>query len=723
MENRNNALHYKMYKSGKSIVYAGLATTAAVAGLALANANATAVHADATPAATEQVANNNSAAKPAAASTATSAQLSAAQSAVNVTSDAVTSAQNAVNTAEAAVKSAETINSGVTAVNQASSAYSAAKKAQSDAQNTRVQDVKNFNSASAEMRDQLINANNAFPGAAIDPNASDSNAINANYAKAAKNYNELVSDNQAVVTSNEAKIKANDATVNQLSDSVALKESLISDLQQQIDTVSVELESATNQNRKNQLATLRSNLQAQLDKAALDLDHVAGRFGTDDKGGLKQQLAAAKGMNDFYNNNISAANTAIKNGQQGLADLKQALNDYTAANSALVAAQIAENTANANVKQARKAYDSAMEAYGLPNAKELAKIKNAVDQAQTAVNVDNNYLNQSSEYKAASAALAKAQKAVSDATVNSAAASDAVVAAQKAVSDATEQLNSAKSEQAALPSDATLDQKKAAQKKVTDANTKLLDANIQLGSANDNVANAKQQLRNANKLVQTSQAAFDNVLKNSTVNVNGNPVNVGSILDSLKKDQAALTAAQNKLATVTKNLDVAKDAQTAIDNANAQLAQAQQALKDAKVNYQNALDALKALQGGATPDQPDQPSTPDQPSDKPGQNTSDNNNGNTNTNKDNVASDFTGEKNGNYYVNGKQVTKAAYDAHVANQSLATVKAPAKSASAAATANDSKALPQTGNENALAIVALGAVSAMFGLGLAAKKREF
>ena len=31
--------------------------------------------------------------------------------------------------------------------------------------------------------------------------------------------------------------------------------------------------------------------------------------------------------------------------------------------------------------------------------------------------------------------------------------------------------------------------------------------------------------------------------------------------------------------------------------------------------------------------------------------------------------------------------------------------------------------KTGNENASAIVALGAVSAMFGLGLAAKKREF
>ena len=57
MENRNNALHYKMYKSGKSIVYAGLATTAALAGLAFANVNATAVQANQTcpaPSAVEQ---------------------------------------------------------------------------------------------------------------------------------------------------------------------------------------------------------------------------------------------------------------------------------------------------------------------------------------------------------------------------------------------------------------------------------------------------------------------------------------------------------------------------------------------------------------------------------------------------------------------------------------------------------------------------------------------
>ena len=33
------------------------------------------------------------------------------------------------------------------------------------------------------------------------------------------------------------------------------------------------------------------------------------------------------------------------------------------------------------------------------------------------------------------------------------------------------------------------------------------------------------------------------------------------------------------------------------------------------------------------------------------------------------------------------------------------------------------LPQTGNNNSAAVIALGAISAMLGLGLAAKKREF
>ena len=50
MNVRNNSLHYKMYKSKKNIVYAGLVTTAALAGLTLSNVNNT-VSADTTSAA------------------------------------------------------------------------------------------------------------------------------------------------------------------------------------------------------------------------------------------------------------------------------------------------------------------------------------------------------------------------------------------------------------------------------------------------------------------------------------------------------------------------------------------------------------------------------------------------------------------------------------------------------------------------------------------------
>ena len=90
-------------------------------------------------------------------------------------------------------------------------------------------------------------------------------------------------------------------------------------------------------------------------------------------------------------------------------------------------------------------------------------------------------------------------------------------------------------------------------------------------------------------------------------------------------------------------------------------------------------------------------------------NGSDNNNsGSNSTNDDNIITN----NNGSNVNNGS---------HVVNNGLVSEKVAVKNNNN----NDTKAatLPQTGNENASAIVALGAVSAMFGLGLAAKKREF
>ena len=146
--------------------------------------------------------------------------------------------------------------------------------------------------------------------------------------------------------------------------------------------------------------------------------------------------------------------------------------------------------------------------------------------------------------------------------------------------------------------------------------------------------------------------------------------------------------------------------------------------------YQNQLAAAQAklasMKGETPTPEPDQPTKPDDTT-KPGDTTKPSEGSDktetTTPDKNGVASDFTGVKDDKYYLNGKQVTKAAYDAHFVAQSLDVVKASTKGASSAATANDSKSLPQTGNENTSAVVALGAVSAMFGLGLAAKKREF
>ena len=126
MENRNNALHYKMYKSGKSIVYAGLATTAALAGLVLANTNATAVHADTAAPASAAITSNVASSAVANSSAATSAEIASQEAVVNSASANVAQQQNVVNAASDALQSATNLNSNSAAVASAASAYSAA---------------------------------------------------------------------------------------------------------------------------------------------------------------------------------------------------------------------------------------------------------------------------------------------------------------------------------------------------------------------------------------------------------------------------------------------------------------------------------------------------------------------------------------------------------------------------------------------------------------------
>ena len=666
MENRNNALHYKMYKSGKSIVYAGLATTAAVAGLALANANATAVHADTTPA-TEQAATP-------AASTATSAQISAASDKVVATSGALSSANVAVSAAQSNYSAAMNLNSGVAAVASASAAYKEASDAQSSADKT----LKTDSNAAKHAGIAYKKASAAY---------SD---FQSNYA--GLNLPKTANEAQTRLTSDEAELTS---YTNQLSDVSATSDAL----QGQLSAQAAKILAAQ---------TAQSNAQAANDNAALEAAKEQLQILRAGYASLEQSIKENGQQWNKVNGKKSDAQIRV-NADKTNVQLLNKLNETSAAKQA---ADDAYTATRLNYKALQKAADDAFEAwnnvsrsYNLPNGTVLKELQGSVNtqsdnyaKAKAAVEGNTAY----PQYKADSDAVSDAQKNLADAQSNAS-------AANKAAEDAQSTLDSANAALAAAKTDA---EKAEAKAKVAEATTALQFANGKKASAASNV-------KTAQAAVKTAQDKLNNDLKNDP---NGKYL-LGAI-ENEKNAETAFNNAKDLLNQAYKNLDNAKDAQAAVDAASAALENAKAAQKAAQEAYDQAVAEYKDLTGTTpTPDQPNKPDDNTGDETKPSE---DGDKTNTDaTNKDNVASDFTDEKNGNYYVNGKQVTKAAYDAHVAAQSLATVKTSAsvKGASAAATANDSKALPQTGNENASAVVALGAVSAMFGLGLAAKKREF
>ena len=179
MENRNNALHYKMYKSGKSIVYAGLATTAALAGLAFANVNATAVHAD-TVGTTCPAPNAVSNAQKAA---------SAANSAADIQSDAVVSAQAKVNE--------------LTQANKGLKQLSAAQQDYANAESNANSATEQYNKVARPAEKE---AQNAFQKATNTTNLSDARSV------ATKASNDLAT-NQSKASSVQAEIKTLSDTV------------------------------------------------------------------------------------------------------------------------------------------------------------------------------------------------------------------------------------------------------------------------------------------------------------------------------------------------------------------------------------------------------------------------------------------------------------------------------------------------------------------------------
>ena len=628
MENRNNALHYKMYKSGKSIVYAGLATTAALAGLVLANTNATAVHAATAPA-TEQTATTSSATSTA--TSATSAEITA-QANVNAKSTALSDATAATSTAQSNFDAAAKTNSGVAVVAQD-------KVAVSDAQ----ANLSNAVKADQKARLDRTAAQQAYT------EASD-NASNAGVTASA------VASTLATVQDIQSQINAQSDRIQNVYDKFLQAggtDAMITGNQK----VPASLQGQLNVYK--QLYACMDSLQASLADA-----NKAHKAALTDKGTYQKQY-------DFYRLDAKGLAEQAAQGQKMLDKVAAA---KAALNTAVLNVETAgTNRANAEaaLKNAWSKLDTDRITYGVPTQ---ADVTNAESEANAASD-------------AAAAALAKTHQNVAGPRYY--AASDSVVNNQKA-------LNSAST---ARP---------AAVNAVSDAEAQLKSANAALASA---IANAKKQVAEAQQALDDAQGtlgnldvviahANDEIAKSQKVMAEQLALNNGRLQTLMDEYNAAAkaTAAQKNYETVKANYDNAQKPLASMDAAQKAYDQAVKTLNDLTNGNNN---------GGNTDN-----------------NGGNNNGGNTNNGN---GSANTNNGNGSATVNGNHgATVSGNGAAAANKavaSLAATKASVKGASATATANDSKALPQTGNENASAIVALGAVSAMFGLGLAAKKREF
>ena len=621
MENRNNALHYKMYKSGKSIVYAGLATTAALAGLVLANTNATAVHAATAPA-TEQTATTSSAASTA--TSATSAEI-AAQANVNAKSTALSDATAATSTAQSNFDAAAKTNSGVAVVAQD-------KVAVSDAQ----ANLSNAVKADQKARLDRTAAQQAYT------EASD-NASNAGVTASA------VASTLATVQDIQSQINAQSDRIQNVYDKFLQAggtDAMITGNQK----VPASLQGQLNVYK--QLYACMDSLQASLADA-----NKAHKAALTDKGTYQKQY-------DFYRLDAKGLAEQAAQGQKMLDKVAAA---KAALNTAVLNVETAgTNRANAEaaLKNAWSKLDTDRITYGVPTQ---ADVTNAESEANAASD-------------AAAAALAKTHQNVAGPRYY--AASDSVVNNQKALNSAS----------AARP---------AAVNAVSDAEAQLKSANAALASASgaSAIANAKKQVAEAQQALDDAQGTLGNL-----------DVVIAHANDEIAKSQKVMA---EQLALNNGRLQTLMDEYNAAAKATA----AQKNYETVKANYDNAQKPLASMDAAQK--------AYDQAVKTLNDLTNGNNNGG-NTNNGNGSAN-TNNGNGSATVNGNHgATVSGNGAAAANKavaSLAATKASVKGASAAATANDSKALPQTGNENASAIVALGAVSAMFGLGLAAKKREF
>ena len=285
----------------------------------------------------------------------------------------------------------------------------------------------------------------------------------------------------------------------------------------------------------------------------------------------------------------------------------------------------------------------------------------------------------------------------------------------------------------------------AEQSKLAQANQALKNAKNTQAQDEAQLDQAKDGLAQLNQVLATKQAALQTAKDNANASAN----------QAVKDAQAKLDKINGKIADLNKAIEATK---ATISNAQAQLDKDNQKIADIK-NGQKPTKPSEGSQPTTTPSEPSKPDdsqpttpvTPAQPDHgnasisgqaghKPGkvdhgsQSTDSNANSQSTANKPTIVLPTNGKESG-AATQGQYINVVSKDSVAAQ---AGIQAPATPETTSVTFGTKEGtmmtreeykaqqanLPQTGNENSKAVVALGVLAGMFGLGLASKgKKEF
>ena len=272
---------------------------------------------------------------------------------------------------------------------------------------------------------------------------------------------------------------------------------------------------------------------------------------------------------------------------------------------------------------------------------------------------------------------------------------------------------------------------------LTKARHALLAAERNLDAKNNDVDNNNKELNNLDKEIElatkTAKVLTDTVSHDQNV-VRANKAKKVRAQQVVDADKAALKASQDKLAALTSALNNVKNSKEVrhandVEAAYAKAANAVKVMTHTVAHDQNVLIvAQKNAVHTANVAKIAQKTLNDDAAKLADLNLAIHNVTNTTVDTktvDNHSVDTNANSDSNKVSLGKD-TVAVLPTTNTDQAVKAVKANVADESATKNAQNNaakNALPQTGNENSAAVMALGAVSAMLGLGMVAKKREF